>query len=110
MNRSIRRCAITSAETRILPPTSFGRRLNSRKVTNLVTAARVIEVTAQRESRKSLRLNGFCSRADSRPTFVNEMAGVGLVLRLLPKTITFKGDAVLDLVEPGLYRKHRRRS
>jgi hypothetical protein len=53
---------------------------------------------------------GNVSRADSRPTFVNEIAGVGLVLRLLPKTITFKGDAVLDLVEPGLYRKHRGRS
>lgn len=53
---------------------------------------------------------GNVNRADWRPTFVNEMAGVGLVLRLLPKTITFNGDAVLDLFEPGLYRKHRRRS
>jgi hypothetical protein len=53
---------------------------------------------------------GNVSRADSRPTIVNETAGVGLVLCLLPKTIAFNGDAVLDLVEPGLYRKHRRRS
>jgi hypothetical protein len=52
---------------------------------------------------------GNVSRADSPFTFVNEMAGVGLVLRLLPKTIAFDGDAVLGLVEPGLYHKHRRR-
>jgi len=50
------------------------------------------------------------SRADSRPTIVNEIAGLRLVLDLLPKTIIFKGDAVLDLVEHGLYRKHRRKS
>ena len=66
--------------------------------------------SANKESRNSLRVCGLLSRADSRPTIVNEMAGIGLVLGLLPKAITFKGDAVLDLVEPGLYRKHQRRS
>ena len=39
------------------------------------------------------------------------MAGLRLVLRrVLPKSVAFKGDAVLDLVEPGLYRTHRKRS
>jgi len=66
--------------------------------------------TSAGEKPQPLRVSGSNSRADSLPTIVNETSGVGLVLRLLPKTIAFNGDAVLDLVEPGLYRKHRRRS
>jgi hypothetical protein len=54
-------------------------------------------------------LSSYFSRADWRPTIVNEIAGISLVLRILPKAITFKGDAVLDLVEPGLYHKHQYR-
>ena len=37
------------------------------------------------------------SRDDSRCTFVNETAGVGLVLGLFPQVIHFDGDAVTQL-------------
>lgn len=50
------------------------------------------------------------NRADSPRTIVNETAGMRLILGLLPKTIAFKGDKVLDLVKPGLYRKHRQKA
>jgi hypothetical protein len=50
------------------------------------------------------------SRADCRLTIVNETAGVSLLLQLMPKTVAFKGDAVLALVQPGIYRKHRRKT
>jgi hypothetical protein len=48
------------------------------------------------------------NRGDSRCTIVNEVAGVALVLGLLPHQIEFHGAAVLDLVEPGLFAKKRR--
>ena len=47
------------------------------------------------------------SRDDSRCTIVNEIAGLRLVRSLFPETVEFKGDAVLQLVEPGLYSKLR---
>ena len=50
----------------------------------------------------------WISRDDSRCTFVNETAGVGLVLDLFPQAIHFDGDAVMQLVEPGLYAKRRK--
>lgn len=49
------------------------------------------------------------SRADSRHTFVNEITGLRLVRAILPQTIEFQGDAVLSLVESGLYKKHQKR-
>lgn len=48
------------------------------------------------------------SRDDSRCTFVNETAGVGLVLGLFPQVIHFDGDAVTQLIEPGLYAKRKK--
>jgi len=36
---------------------------------------------------------------------VNEIPGLWLVLSELPETIEFRGDAVLQYVEPGLYTK-----
>jgi hypothetical protein len=39
---------------------------------------------------------------------VNEIIGLPLALGLLPKIYDFAGDAVLRLVEPGLYHKRRR--
>lgn len=48
------------------------------------------------------------SRDDSRCTFVNETAGVGLVLGLFPQVIHFDGDAVTQFVEPGLYAKRKK--
>ena len=50
------------------------------------------------------------SRGDSRCTIVNESAGLRLVLAVLPQIHEFHGDAVLDLVEPGLYKKHRKKA
>ena len=47
------------------------------------------------------------SRGDSRCTFVNEIAGVRLVLDLFPKILEFHGNAILKYVEPGLYSKKR---
>ena len=38
---------------------------------------------------------------------VFEDAGVRLLLGILPITVSFDGQEVLDLVEPGLYKKHR---
>jgi len=32
-----------------------------------------------------------------------------LVLDFFPRSVMFSGDAVLDLVEPGLYKKHHKR-
>ena len=48
---------------------------------------------------------GNGSRDDSRCTLVNETAGVVLVLGLFPQIIHFDGDAVTQLIEPGLYAK-----
>ena len=47
------------------------------------------------------------SRGDSLCTFVNETVGSRLLLAVFPQTFAFKGDAVLSLVKPGLYRKHK---
>lgn len=47
------------------------------------------------------------TRGDPRCTFWNETLGLRLVLDLLPKRVDFKGDAILDLVTPGLYSKVR---
>jgi hypothetical protein len=49
------------------------------------------------------------NRGDSRFTIVNEIAGVHLARSLFPQLLHFKGDAVLQLVEPGLYSKRRNR-
>ena len=46
------------------------------------------------------------SRDDSRLPIVNETAGLSLVLAVLPEAYRFSGDAVLTLVESGLYKKH----
>jgi hypothetical protein len=36
---------------------------------------------------------------------VIETSGLPLALSLLPQVYCFSGDAILELVEPGLYRK-----
>jgi hypothetical protein len=41
---------------------------------------------------------------------VNEIVGLQLALSLFPQVVDFLGDEVLNLVEPGLYRKGRRSS
>jgi hypothetical protein len=38
---------------------------------------------------------------------VNEIIGLPLALTVFPQVYEFQGDAVLELVEPGLYRKSR---
>ena len=50
---------------------------------------------------------GNVSRGETRCPFVNEIAGVGLARRLFPERYPFAGDAVLQLVQPGLYSKGR---
>ena len=50
---------------------------------------------------------GF-SRGDSTCTFVTEFLGRGLVRQVFPQTLLFQGDQVLRLVQPGIYRKHRK--
>jgi hypothetical protein len=47
------------------------------------------------------------SRGDSLCTFVHETPGWRLARALFPQVIEFTGDAVLKLVEPGLYTKRR---
>ena len=39
-------------------------------------------------------------------SFVNETVGLGLVLQSFPQVLTFEGEAVLQFVEPSVYRKH----
>jgi hypothetical protein len=48
---------------------------------------------------------GNVSRGEPRCTFVNEIVGLPLMMSLFPKVYDFAGDAVLSLVEPGLYKK-----
>ena len=45
------------------------------------------------------------NRGEPTCTFVNEIIGLPLALSIFPKVNEFSGDAVLELVEPGLYRK-----
>jgi hypothetical protein len=49
----------------------------------------------------------FVSRGDSLSTFVNETTGLWLVRGLFPQVLPFEGDAVLQLVQKGLYSKRR---
>ena len=48
------------------------------------------------------------SRGEPRCTFVTEIIGLPLALSVFPEVYDFPGDAVLGLVEPGLYKKHWR--
>jgi hypothetical protein len=48
---------------------------------------------------------GNVSRGEPTCTFVNEIIGLPLALSIFPKVYEFSGDAVLELVEPGLYKK-----
>jgi hypothetical protein len=48
---------------------------------------------------------GLQCRGEPRCTFVNDTAGLPLALTLLPQVYHFSGLAVLQLVDPGLYRK-----
>jgi hypothetical protein len=36
---------------------------------------------------------------------VNEISGLSLVLGIFPQTITFAGESIEPLIEPGLYSK-----
>ena len=45
------------------------------------------------------------SRGEPLFTFVNETVGLPLALTVFPQAYDFPGEAVLGLVEPGLYRK-----
>jgi hypothetical protein len=45
------------------------------------------------------------SRGEPSCTFVNEIIGLPLALSVFPQVHDFSGDAVLGLVEPGLYKK-----
>jgi hypothetical protein len=47
-------------------------------------------------------------RGEPRCTFVNEIIGLPLALSIFPEVHEFPGDAVLELVERGLYRKGSR--
>lgn len=47
-------------------------------------------------------------RGEPRCTFVNETLELSLALSVFPEVYDFPGEAVLELVEPGLYRKGRR--
>ena len=44
-------------------------------------------------------------RGEPRCTFVNEIIGLPLALTVFPQVYDFPGEAVLELVEAGLYRK-----
>ena len=55
--------------------------------------------------RNSLLQQPLQCRGEPRCTFVNEIVGLPLVLSVFPQSYQFGGDAVLELVEPGLYRK-----
>ena len=48
---------------------------------------------------------GNVNRGEPRCPFVNEIIGLPLALSVFPQVYDFPGDAVLQLVEPGLYKK-----
>jgi hypothetical protein len=50
------------------------------------------------------------SRGEPLCTLVNEIIGMPLALTVFPQVYDFAGDAVLELVEPGLYKKGWRTS
>lgn len=45
------------------------------------------------------------SRGEPLCTFVTEIIGLPLALTVFPQVYDFPGDAVLQLVQPGLYKK-----
>ena len=47
----------------------------------------------------------FANRGEPRCPFVIEIIGLPLALSVFPQVYDFSGDAVLQLVEPGLYKK-----
>lgn len=47
------------------------------------------------------------NRGGPPPTLVHEAKGLHLIKLLFPQVIEFDGDAVLSLMEAGLYRKQR---
>jgi len=57
--------------------------------------------------RKQVFPEVFQGRGDPRLTLVNETAEVHLALSLFPRTLDFPADVVLELVEPGLYKRGR---
>ena len=48
---------------------------------------------------------GNVNRGEPRCPFVIEIVGLPLALSVFPQVYDFPGDAVLELVEPGLYKK-----
>jgi hypothetical protein len=45
------------------------------------------------------------SRGERRCTFVDEIIGLPLALGVFPEVFDFSGDAILELVERGLYHR-----
>jgi hypothetical protein len=80
------------------------RRLFERTLTDVTL------VTTKRKPFDQLakRLKIKNSRGERPCTFVSEIIGLPLALSVFPKVYDFSGDAVLSLVEPGLYKKGRR--
>ena len=52
-----------------------------------------------------MRHKPLSSRGEPLCTFVDQIIGLPLALGVFPEVLDFRGDAVLKLVEPGLYRK-----
>jgi hypothetical protein len=74
-----------------------------REISRLVDIALVAEKKPFDQLAEGLQKKD--SRGDSLRPFVDETVGVGLALTVFPQTIAFDGDAVLALVEGGLYTK-----
>ena len=62
-------------------------------------------MSKNKASRNLLSRLALRCRGETLCTFVDEIIGLPLALGVFPEVLDFPGDAVLKLVEPGLYRK-----
>jgi hypothetical protein len=80
-------------------------RLNTSDLSDTIA---VSACSGNEKGRLTSPVNRPSNRGESRCTFVNEIIGLPLALSVFPQVFDFPGEAVLELVEPGLYRKGRR--
>ena len=62
-------------------------------------------ILTREKARCHLLTASLVSRGKPLCTFVDEIIGLPLVMGLFPQVLAFEGDAVLELVERGVYRK-----
>jgi hypothetical protein len=102
--RTVAPTVAPTADNRGQPPSSSGK-VSSEGRADTVAASGSPDKKKGRLSTGDIRPP---CRGDSRCTFVGEIIGLPLALSIFPQVHDFAGDAVLSLVEKGLYRKGHR--